>query len=79
MGKTKNINDYLISLNEQLKTVDLVEDDFYKKLLLNDFERKLNHISNEFTLKDADMKLVLELSIGIKQRFNKLTKQVITK
>ena len=67
MGKTFRINDYLKLLKDDLNKLDLVTDRAVKKLMLNDYERKLQHISSEYVLKDADMKLVQEISILIKQ------------
>ena len=77
MGKTFKINDYLKLLKDDLMQLDLVTDRAVKKLMLNDYERKLQHISNEYSLKDSDMRLVREISVLIKKLNETLSLNVI--
>lgn len=62
-----DLNKYLKLLLQDLNRFDEIADRGVLILMLDDYKRKLQHISNEFRLSTADMTIVSKISIKIKQ------------
>lgn len=72
-----DLNKYLKLLLSDLNRFDEIPDKGVRLIVLQDYKNKLQNINSNYTLSNADMKIVSELSIKIKQLDEKLGNKVI--
>ena len=72
-----DLNKYLKLLLSDLNKFDEIPDKGVRLIVLQDYKNKLQNINSNYTLSTADMKIVSELSIKIKQLDEKLGNKVI--
>lgn len=74
-----DLNKYLKLILSDLTKFNEIADRGVLILMLDDYKRKLQHISNEFKLSSADMKIVQQISIEIKTLEETLSNKNIIK
>ena len=73
-----DLNKYLKLLNEDLKRFDEISDEFILKIMLDEYKHKLKNINSNYKLSSADMKIVQQISIKIRQLDKTLSDDVIS-